>query len=101
MLLIDSHDRVRRYFQRENPGGLVAESFDFTEHPPLPSQIKTTHRHGVLVYSYQTNITFEEDDAAEQRFRPLAEERSLIISRWAAAKKRKAPPYQVLHQTER
>lgn len=101
MLIIDSQSHVRRYFQQENPGGLVAESFDYTEHPPLPSQIKKTHSHGVLVYSYQANITFEENDAAEQKFRTLAEERLLIISKWAAAKKLKTPPYQVLHQTER
>ncbi len=101
MLLIDSQNRVRRYFQWSNPGGLVAEHFVSTEHPPPPSQIKTMRVHGTWVYTYQEHNTFEENDAAEQRFRPLAEERSLIVSRWAAAKKMKTPPYQVLHQTER
>lgn len=101
MLLIDSQSRVRRYFQWENPGGLVAERFVFTEHPPPPSEMKITHSHGTLVYVYQEHDTFEENDGAEQRLRPLAEERSLIISKWATAKKLKTPPYQVLHQTER
>ena len=96
MLLIDSHDRVRRYFQWSNPGGLVAEGFRLVPVAP-PSSKKITREHGALVYSYQENDGFVEDDSAEPRYRTRAEERLLIASRWAVAKQLQAPPYQVLH----
>ena len=79
MLLIDSHGRVRRYFQVINPGPMRAEGYRFDN---------------------QTGQV-QESDATEQKYPTLAEERALIAAKWVAAKKLKAPPYQVLHHTER
>ena len=96
VLLVDSHNRVRRYFQRADPGGLVAEGFTRISLPP--SSKRTITHHGSAVYIYQENSSFTENDAAEQKYPTLAEERRLITSKWAAVKKLKAPPYQVLHR---
>jgi hypothetical protein len=97
MMLIDSHNRVRRYFQQSDPGGLIAEGFTRISLPPT---LKRTiiHRHNATASLYQENSTFAENVAAEQKYPTLAEERLLITSRWAGIKKLKAPPYQVLHR---
>ncbi len=97
MLLVDSRSRVRRYYQESNPGGLVAEGFRLVPIAP-PSHIKVTRRHGHLVYSYQENDGYVEDDSAEPRYPALADERALILTKWTAAKKLKAPPFQVLQR---
>lgn len=82
MVLIDAHSRVRRYFQWSNPGGLRAEGYyEFSyDGEPYPAM-----HLGEAV--------------SDKKFYPaLVEERAAIATKWAAAKKLKAPPYQVLHQ---
>jgi len=97
MLVIDSRNCVRRYFQWSNPGGLVAEGFyTYVEYQTE----KTMYINGVLTHTYK-GCKFAEGNTAQQKYPTLAEERKVIASRWAAAKKLKTPPYQVLHQTER
>lgn len=64
LLLIDGHDRVRRYSQLDNPGGLDAEGYE-----PDSSQDQLSPG----------------DLAAQARFPTLAAERGVIKARWAAA----------------
>ena len=76
MLLIDTHSGVRRYFQQTNPGPMWAEGYSLDK---KTGQLK-------------------ENDAEEATYTPLAEERKMILSNWAAAKKLKAPFYKVLRE---
>ena len=64
MLLIDSQDHVRRYFQWSNHGGLVAEGY------APPNRLGETKK-------IQDNIT-------EHTYPTLAAERADIINKWAA-----------------
>jgi hypothetical protein len=76
MLLIDAHGHVRRYFQQGNPGPMVAEGYTLDN--------KTGQA--------------EENDADETIYTPLADERKMILSKWAAAKKPKASSDKVLKE---
>ena len=74
MWLIDTHSRVRRYFQPSNPGGLLAEGFQLTE----TGQKKWPHGQVTLI------LTAVQNDTGENTYPTLAEERRVIAAYWAA-----------------
>ncbi len=76
MYLIDTHNRVRRYFQPSNPGGLRAEGFRMTE----------TGRQPGLHGQYTALMTAVEDDTQETKYLTLAAERQAITAKWNAKK---------------
>ena len=74
MWLIDTHNRVRRYFQPSNPGGLLAEGFRMRE----TGRPKWPHGQVTLILIAMQN------DAGENKYPTLAEERRVIAAYWAA-----------------
>ena len=76
MLLLDGHNRVRRYFQWSNPGGMVAEGYGDSVYLQA---VKT--KGGVATSQMKPR---QENDATEQTYPTLAAERSIIAVKWAA-----------------
>ena len=74
MSLIDTHNRVRRYFQPSNPGGLQAEGFQMAE----TGRKKWPHGQVTLI------LTAVQSDTGEDKYPTLAEERRAIAAHWAA-----------------
>ena len=76
MLLIDSHNRVRRYFQQMNPGGLVAQGY-------IDSILEdtATKKDGVVTLQMGPR---QEEDAGEHAYPSLEAERIIIATNWVA-----------------
>ena len=75
--LIDTHNRVRRYFQPSNPGGLQAEGFRMVETGQRPRP------HG----QYTALMTAIEDNTQETKYPTLTEECRKIAVLWTAKHK--------------
>ena len=75
MRLIDTHNRVRRYFQPSNPGGLRAEGFRMTETGRQPG-----------LHGQYTALMTAEDDTQQTKYLTLAAERQAITAKWNAKK---------------
>lgn len=77
MFLIDTQNRVRRYFQWSNPGGLLAEGYSISWVFPNINSAKP-----VAGVEKTTN-----SDSRERTYPTFAEERQIVASKWAAVDK--------------